>query len=143
MKKILLKFALVLAFIGTIFILSCEPPEPPRPDCEINNYGSVTVKNSTGYNIWVDVTWGNVIENYEKLLYNSNSYKYTHVPAGSIEIWVTFDGTDWSFNYENLSSCEDLKYTWYLSNKKSAGDCPFILDVGNGEMVIPVLKEKH
>lgn len=67
MKRILLKFALVLAFIGAIIISSCEV-EPPKPECELQNYGSVTVKNSTGYNVWVDVTWGSITENYEKLL---------------------------------------------------------------------------
>lgn len=99
MKKIFLKFALALAFIGALITFSCEDPyvEPPRPDCEINNYGSVTVKNNTGYNVWVDVTWGSISTNYEKLLYNGNSYKYSRVHAGSIECWITFDGTNWSW----------------------------------------------
>jgi len=140
MKKILLKFALALAFIGAIVITSCVK-EPPRPQCEIDNVGTVTVKNSTGYNVWVDVTWGNVVENYEKLLYNNNTYKYTNIPAGSIEIWVSFDGNDWYYEYENLSACENMTYTWYLSARKSTG-CPFVLYI-NGEEVIPVLKEKH
>jgi len=142
MKKILLKFALALAFIGAIVISSCEK-EPPRPQCEIDNVGTVTVKNSTGYNVWVDVTWGNVVENYEKLLYNGNSYKYNQIPAGSIEIWVSFDGSDWSYNYENLSACENMTYTWYLSGKKSAGECPFVLLLPNGEEVVPTLKVKE
>jgi len=81
-------------------------------------------------------------ENYEKLLYNGNSYKYTRVQAGSIECWVSFDGYDWAYNYESLSSCEDLTYTWYLTGKKSANGCPFVLDIGNGELVEPNLVTK-
>ena len=143
MKRIKILFGIWLVLMMGVFVIqSCEEPEPPRPDCEINNYGSVTVRNSTGYNVWVDVTWGNITENYEKLLYNGNSYKYTRVHAGSIEIWITFDGSNWSYNYESLSPCEDMIYTWYLSGKKSAGECPFVLILPNGEEVIPTLKEK-
>jgi len=116
-----LLMALALFFGVLLLTTSCEEPEPPKPDCEINNYGSVTVKNSTGYNIWTDVTWGNITENYEKLLYNGNAYKYNRVHAGSIEIWVTFDGDDWYYNYESLSPCEDMTYTWYLNSRKSTG----------------------
>jgi len=140
MKKILT--LITVLFFSLMTFNSCEEPEPPRPDCEINSYGSVTVKNSTGYNVWVDVTWGSISENYEKLLYNGNSYKYTHVRAGSIECWITFNGTDWSYNYENLGACEDMTYTWYLSGKKSAGECPFILMLPDGTSVEPELKVK-
>jgi len=125
--------------MGVFTFIGCET-EPVRPDCEINNYGSVTVKNSTGYNVWVDVTWGNITENYEKLLYNGGSYKYSKVPAGSIEIWITFDGSDWYYEYESLSSCEDMTYTWYLTGKKSTG-CPFVAYI-NGEEIVPTLKTK-
>ena len=141
MKKILLKFALALAFIGAIVITSCVK-EPPRPQCEIDNVGTVTVKNSTGYNVWVDVTWGNVVENYEKLLYNNNTYKYTNIPAGSIEIWVSFDGNDWYYEYESLSACENMTYTWYLSSNKSTG-CPFYTYAKNGMRIVPTLKVKE
>jgi len=141
MKRIKIIFGIWLVLMMGIFIMqSCET-EPPRPQCEIDNVGTVTVKNSTGYNVWVDVTWGNVTENYEKLLYNGNSYKYNQIPAGSIEIWVSFDGNDWAYNYVSLSACEDLTYTWYLSARKSTG-CPFVAYI-NGEEVYPVLKQKH
>ena len=109
-------------FFGTLLLMtSCEDPTPPRPQCEIDNVGTVDVKNSTGHSIWTDVTWGNVVENYEKLLYNGNHYKYTRVPAGSIEIWVSFDGDDWYYEYESLSACEDMTFTWYLNARKSTG----------------------
>ena len=92
--------------------------------------------------MWVDVTWGSYDTNYEKLLYKNGSYKYNKVRAGSIECWVTFDGDDWYYEYESLSACEDMTYTWYLTNKKSTG-CPFILDIGNGVFVEPTLKIKE
>jgi len=143
MKKIKILFATWLVLMVGLFVIqSCEV-EPPVPDCELNRYGSVTVKNSTGYNVWVDVTWGNISENYEKLLYNGNSYKYNKVPAGGIEIWVSFDGNDWYYEYESLSACEDMTYTWYLSGKKSAGGCPFVLMLPNGDSVEPILKVKE
>ena len=136
MKKLLA--VLVLAF--GIFFLGCEK-EDPVPPCEANKVGSVTVKNSTGYNVWVDVTWGDVAENYEKLLYNGNSYPYENVPAnghpqsygGTIEIWVSFDGNDWYYEIDNLSPCEDMLFTWYLNARKSTG-LPFDLDF-NGRTI--------
>lgn len=128
MKK---AFGIILLTLATLFIVASCETEPPIPYCEEHNVGTTTVKNSTGYNIWTDVTWGNVVENYEKLLYNGNSYKYSDVPAGTIEIWVSFDGSDWYYEYENLSACEDLTYTWYLSSRKSTG-LPFELMI-NGQ----------
>ena len=136
-KAVLLIWAALMA--GVFIMQSCEK-EPPRPQCEIDNVGTVTVKNSTGYNILTDVTWGNVVENYEKLLYNGNSYKYSQIPAGSIEIWVSFDGSDWYYEYESLSACEDMTFTWYLDARKSTG-CPFVLYI-NGEEIKPILKQK-
>jgi len=140
MKRLLLfVFALSFLLTGVATFTGCEV-EPPVPPCERDNVGTVTVKNSTGYKIWTDVTWGNVTENYEKLLYNGNSYKYSNIPAGSIEIWASFDGNDWYYDYENLSACEDLTFTWYLSARKSTA-APFVSYI-NGEEIIPTLKEK-
>ena len=138
-RAILLIWAVLMA--GVFIMESCEKPDP-RPACEIENIGTVTVKNSTGYNVWVDVTWGNVVENYEKLLYNGNSYKYSQIPAGSIEIWVSFDGQDWYYEYENLSACEDMTFTWYLNARKSANGCPFVMYGPDGKEITPKLKQK-
>jgi len=141
MKRIKFIFTLWVVLMGAVFIIqSCET-EPPIPPCERDNVGTVTVKNSTGYSIWTDVTWGNVTENYEKRVSNGSSTKYSNIPAGSIEIWVSFDGSDWVFNYEHLSACEDMTYTWYLSARKSTG-CPFMTYI-DGKEVYPVLKQKH
>ena len=152
LRRIAAALFVLALFCGMLFTLtSCEPPPPPIPECEKYHEGTVTVENSTGYSIWTDVTWGNVVENYEKLLYNGNSYKYTQVPAsghpdsngGTIEIWVSFDGQDWSFNYENLSPCENMTYTWYLSARKAANGCPFVVIDSNGKEHIPTLKSKN
>jgi len=113
MKKLLA----ILAIAFTAFLFSCQE-KIVIPDCEKNHYGTVTVVNKTGYNAWVDVTWGNVVENYEKLLYNNGSYKYNDIPSGSIEIWIKI--SNWEFNYENLSDCEDMTYTWYLVKSATA-----------------------
>ena len=134
------KFFAIFALIATVIVFSCTKPEPPKPDCEINHYGSVTVKNETGYNIWVDVTWGNIVENYEKLLYNGNSYKYTNIPAGNIEIWYTYTGNDWYYNYENLSACEDMTYRWYRSGKGADSDISLDILDSNGTVMKTITK---
>ncbi len=140
MKKILkkvsfLNYALFIGimFLGmTISLQSCKKEE-----------GTVTVKNETGWTIWTDVTWADFVENYEKRLSDGSSYKYDPVPAGTIEIWIRFDDTDWSYNTEHLGIDEDMLYTWYLSRKKAANGCPFVLELPDGRRVVPELKVKH
>lgn len=140
MRKYLLQFVLVLTLLGVA--ISCEK-EPPIPYCERENVGIVTVENLTGYPADVDVTWGNVVENYEAFLYDGESHTYLDVPAGRIEIWISFDGEEWTYQYEDLNTCEDMTFTWYLSARKSANGCPFVLDLGDGRLVVPTKKDKH
>lgn len=141
MRKILV--TLVIGLFTLFVFNSCEKPPPPKPQCEIDNVGTVTVKNSTGYNAWVDVTWGNVIENYEKLVYNGGSYKYTQIPAGSIEIWISFDKDDWFFEYESLSACEDMTFTWYLNARKSTESGVLVQNDLTGETFTAIRKDKN
>ena len=103
--------------IGTSF--GKEESFTTLSECEALSYGSVSVKNSTGYNIYVDITWGAYLLNDERLLADGENTIYDEVPAGSIKIWVLFDGTDWLYENETLSVCEDMTYTWYLSSKKA------------------------
>ena len=132
MKRIkFIGFMAVLALlIG--FAFSCEK-EDPVPSCEQNKVGSVLVENETGYTGEFDVTWGDVVENYEKTIYDGGSYLYNNIPAtghpesygGKIEVWVrlTVGGgvwTDWVMNVEYLSPCEEMEYRWYLSSSKSS-----------------------
>jgi len=145
MKRI--KFIAVLVLlIG--FAFSCEDPEPPKPACEVNKTGTVLVENNTGYTGEFDVTWGDVVENYEKTLYDGKTYLYTEIPAsghpesdnGQIELWVrlTVGGgvwTDWMFNVEYLSPCEEMEYRWYLSSSKSTSLNVMIEVTKNGEVV--------
>lgn len=79
--------------------------------------------------------------------YNGNSYKYTQVPASTrLEIWITFNGSDWYYyneKYVSISACEDMTFTWSSTGKKSANTCPFVLDIGNGVLVEPILGNKN
>ena len=126
--------AALLSAAGMSILQSCEDP---LPYCERERVGTVSVKNSTGYNIWTDVTWGNVTENSERLVYNGNTSQYDNIPAGSIEIWVSFDGSDWYYEYENLSACEDMTFTWYLDARKSAdtNECRFAMVGSDGNYI--------
>ena len=131
MRKYLLQFVLVLALLGVT--MGCEK----EPYCEREHVGIVTVENLTTYPADVDVTWGDVVENYEVWLNNGESHTYLDVRAGTIEIWIRFEGEEWQYQYEDLGVCEDMTFTWYLSARKSANGCPFVLALPDGRMVIP------
>ena len=90
-------------------------------ECETLSYGFVKVVNNTGSDVWVDVTWGDVSINDERQISDGEDTTYDEIPAGSIEIWVSFDGNDWYYEYYTLEVCENLKFTWYISTKKSLG----------------------
>jgi hypothetical protein len=140
LQKVSTLLIVLVMLVGIQMVMtSCEEVQEA---CERDNVGTVTVVNETGYSIYTDVTWGDYNTNYEKMLYDNGSYKYSNVQAGSIEIWITFDGEDWSYNYENLSACEDMTYRWYLTYNKSANGCPFILELPDGTTVIPTRKHK-
>jgi len=135
---------------GALFTVSGCTEDPIIESCQRDKVGTVTVKNSTGYTIYTDVTWGDYVDNYEKRLSNGSSYKYNNVAAsghpesysGRIEIWASFDGDDWYYEYENLTPCENLTFTWYLSASKSTSPS-LILATPNGELVTPTLKQKR
>lgn len=141
MKKMLLKFALALAFIGAIITFSCEEP---KPDCEIYDYGTVIVKNETGFKAEVDVTWGSYDTNDERIVYNGSSTTYREVPAGKIYMWVSiYTSGGWSGwltpETEYLSSCYELTYRWYNSNAKSTNSLS--LDIIRDGVVIKTITE--
>lgn len=142
MKKLLLKFAAVLAIFGSAIMFSCEEPPPPIPDCEKYGYGEVTVKNSTGYQIKVDVTYTSTGINNEKWLYNGGNYTY-EMDEGKVYIWASFDGDDWVYDTHFLDACETLTYTWYLDKKKSTNS--LYLEISrNGEIIKTVTDfEQH
>ena len=112
-------FILFVTFAVCVLIPSCHD-DPPLPDCELYNYGWVLVENETGYDGLVDVTEGEAEENYEVFLHSGESYEYAEVLPGPITIWITLDLQEWYFEYEDLSTCEDLTFTWYLEAKKSS-----------------------
>ena len=143
MKRI--RFIAVLVLLMG-FAFACEK-EDPVPQCESSKTGTVLVQNDTGYPGEFDVTWGDVVENYEKYLYDGDSHNYTNIPAsghpesygGTIELWVNLKvgsvWTDWQYNEENLSPCEEMEYRWYLSSSKSTSPNVMIEVTKNGEVV--------
>ena len=148
MKRI--RFIAVLVLLMS-FSFACEK-EDPVPQCEQNKVGSVLVENDTGYTGEFDVTWGDVSENYEKTLYDGNTHLYNNIPAsghpesygGTIELWIRLkvgsNWTDWVYNEENLSPCEEMEYRWYLSNSKSSELKP-ILEISSNGVVIKTITE--
>ena len=106
MKKILM----FLGLIGFIFLAGCEEIVEQKKDCEMNNYGSVIVKNKTGYTIYVDVTEGSSEYNDERRLSNNGSTTYQKIHAGSIKTWASFTGdvNDWSYRNGRMTSCGEI-----------------------------------
>jgi len=133
LKRVPLFFSFLL-ITALSLLLSCVEPEPIIPDCEKYGYGDVTIRNSTGYSLWVDCTYiiGGV--NYEKKLYSGNSYTY-EMDKGTVYIWASFDGDDWVYDSQYLSACEDLTYTWYLNKKKSTGTGLYLEISKDGKVV--------
>lgn len=136
MKKIV---GILLIFVG-LFIASCEEPEPPMPDCEKYNTGSVVVYNMTGYSLKVDVTESGEDVNYEKWVTNGDRTSYPRIEAGSIRLWASFDGDDWVYDTYYLSACEDLTYTWYLNKKKST-ESGLYVEIAKDGVVIKTVTE--
>jgi len=128
MKKILMTLVAII-FTATIFT-SCEPVET-RKDCEINSYGEMTIRNSTGFRGYVDCTYTRNGVNYEAYVNSGSSHKY-QMDAGSVYVWFSFNGNDWVYDTEYLSSCENTTYTWYYDKKKST-DGGLNLEIKNEE----------
>ena len=138
MKRNTFMKTILLLFVSLFLFTACDITEP-EPDCEKYSYGTVIVKNRTGYNLWVDVTWGNMWENYTKKISHGSSATYKEVPAGPVDIWGSLDNSYWSYESKYLSSCEELTFTWTLnkSAEKSADIEPqLVLEVSvNGEVI--------
>lgn len=144
MKKLKIMKKIILLLVTSLFLFAgCEIYEP-MPDCEKYDYGTVIVKNQTGYTIWVDVTWGSIVTNNERRISNGNSTKYNEVPSGTIEIWGAFDTGDWTYETKYLSACEELTFKWTYNKSatinKSASVIPDYSDITleilrNGEVV--------
>lgn len=141
MKK-LRTFLLPFIFIFGLLFHSCEEPPPPVPDCEKYGYGDVTIKNGTGFSLWVDCTYTSNGINYEKKLYSGGYYTY-EMDKGTVYIWASFDGNDWVYDTHYLSACEDLTYTWYLDKKKSTGAELYLVVTKDGEIVKEITGFKH
>lgn len=142
LKNLRILFSIALIVGASSLFNSCEEPPPPVPDCEKYGYGEVTIKNQTGYNIWVDCTYNLGGVNYEKLLYNGGGYTY-EMDRGTVYIWASFDGDDWVYDTEYLSSCEHLTYTWYLNKKKSSSPSLYLEISKNGKVIQTITSFSH
>jgi hypothetical protein len=116
MKKLLGFFLIILFFIGLIFTTSCKPADN-RPDCEIYNYGTVTVINKTGWSLWVDVTTGNSDNNHERRVPSGGFTTYNNISSGSIRIWASYDRVNWVYDNKFLAKCITYNYTWTPGKK--------------------------
>ena len=128
MKKISI---LILATLF-IILIGCKK-EDPLPLCVIEDFGWVLVENETTYDGWVDATEYGQEENYEAFLHHGESYDYGKMNSGTITIWFTFDGDEWFYEYENLSHCEDLTFTWLPELKKSSKNIPVLKFTKDGQ----------
>lgn len=136
------KLALILTFIiGALIFSSCHK-EDPAPDCLRYGFGKVTVENLTGWDLFVDVTWGNIEEYDTRLLYHGKSTTYHEIPAGTIDIWGSYDEYEWSWSTETLTPCEDMIFTWYSGDKKST-EKTLMLKVKKGDKEIILKPEKR
>ena len=132
MKKLKNYLVILFTFVTLCFVgISCET-EPVVPACESGNYGTVIVKNNTGSQLMVDV---NGID--ETWIGNGYKCTYTKVSAGSITIWGSYDGSNWTYDYGYLSSCETFTYTWH-SKKSSNG---LYLEISKNGEVIKVITD--
>jgi len=135
------KFLFAAGVIFALFIAGCEV-EPPAPDCEVYGWGDVTIKNKTGFYLWVDCTKYIDGVNYEKRLSNNGSQTYREMDDGRVYIWASFDGDDWLYDTYSLDACEDLEYTWYLDKKKSTGS-GLVLEIRDGDEVHTITDFEH
>jgi len=139
----LVGIALIIGVLG--FLTSCTEITPPLEDCELYGYGTVNVKNDLGYKAEVDVTWGNIDINDERVVYSGNTTTYREIPSGNIYLWVSYYvnelgyvpfWTSWEYNSEYLSDCENMTYRWYISYSKKSTDGTLSLDIiKDGELV--------
>lgn len=136
MKRILLKFMLVFAFIGAILISSCETYiEPPIPNCEKYQTGDIKVVNKLGFSTRFDIyDDGNGV-----YISNGGSHAWNDIDAGYYTMWIQLDG-DWYFwkQDQRLAACETLTFTWNSTKKSTHG---IYLEVSKDGEIIETIME--
>lgn len=120
MWKILRKFAVVLAFIGAIFMTACYTP----PECETYNQGDVTFHDNGPSWVWngcyIEVDWSNGSYNTGTFYDTKNYYDKS---AGRADVYMEWEDDDayyWTYGYITVIQCGhvDAYCTW--DSKKSA-----------------------
>lgn len=94
-----------------VCITACIEKPEPLEECELYDFGTVTVINESGIPLYVDVTWDNV--NEETLLLYGENKVYNNIPAGNIKIWRRIPGeVGWAYETYRLYECQHLEFTW-------------------------------
>jgi hypothetical protein len=108
MKKILFSLSTIIIF----FIFSCKKEEP-KPDCEVNKYGTVTISNSSSnpYDVYIDGSYimqlsGGTISTKIKVNEGNNRKFYAKQVSGYL-LYPT-EKTE----YVNILRCSD--YGWQI-----------------------------
>ncbi len=109
LKKIAMKQIKLLSLIAMTLLISltaCEEEEE-KPDCEVNNYGTVIMKNETGFDdLQVKVN------GEERSISNGSEATYDEVDAGSFSVWMSLERNSHSSEEtKNLESCQEYTLT--------------------------------
>ena len=113
------KFFLATALI--VVLTACEH----KPDCEKNNYGTVTIQNDTEMEVWVDCTREGQDTNEKRLLGVDESAEYKMDP-GSVEIKYLegYDYPDgvWHNMSLSLDQCDEQLQPLGQGNVQDSGE---------------------
>jgi hypothetical protein len=108
MKKILLLFAMILAF--GIIIISCKEEEK---ECETNNIGTVTVLNSSDKEHLIAVSRVSETPINGVLILSNLNFTWENIPAGELVVWAYGAANVWvSVDTIALSACENFSYSF-------------------------------
>ena len=109
MKKTVL-FLMVIAAMA----LSCDKDDFLKDDCAIYDYGTVVVRNSSGIDLIVDVTFNEATENNPIALhYLERAVNLTYfweIPRGRAVIWWRDDEEDWQHAFMEVEGCQEVLF---------------------------------
>jgi hypothetical protein len=109
--KILFASLFMIAIVG---MFSCTKS---KPDCEVNNTGTITIHNDFPGAITIDV-YDYYVDDFlgETVLGIGMSTTYT-VHAGDFEIWEADAYSDWGYWSDSVGRCEDGNFSVYQARK--------------------------
>lgn len=126
-----------LLMITMIFIFSCTKP---KPLCEQNNFGHITVLNYTSIFLWVNSTNDGGQFNDKTRLAPGGSKLFV-VNPGEITIWAASDDAKamdkWNVGFTYVTQCDEATFIW--TSGKGTSDEPN--KIYNVDQI--GIKEKH